>query len=198
MLDDGTAGLWALKRAGALIAVQELSDAQFPDMPANAIGHTTPDCVATASKLGPLLAQWVGRPSGHRRAASALVRLENQYARMAVIPRERLAELGRASSLICPDCHGPLWEVRGKIPRYRCHTGHAYSLASLLNEQREAAERTLSELMTLFDDEVNLTRKMVAASASAADERHNRAHLAESQRRAAYLRELLAGGFTQS
>src|SRR5262249_52683470 len=58
-LDDGSTGLWWVKHFGGLAIVQEPSDAQFADMPSNALEHVKADCVATAEKIGPLLADLV-------------------------------------------------------------------------------------------------------------------------------------------
>lgn len=45
---------------------------------------------------------------------------------------------------MCPDCKGSLWEVQGAAPkRYRCHTGHAFTLRSLLHSQSEATDMAL-------------------------------------------------------
>jgi two-component system, chemotaxis family, protein-glutamate methylesterase/glutaminase len=54
-LDDGAAGLWWVKRFGGIGAVQEPEEALFPDMPRNAMEHSTVDYVLPVSKLGPAL-----------------------------------------------------------------------------------------------------------------------------------------------
>lgn len=44
-------------------------------------------------------------------------------------------ELGKVSKYTCPDCHGVLVQIEeGPIVRFRCHTGHAFSLMTLLAE----------------------------------------------------------------
>ena len=43
MLDDGAAGLWAIKQRGGAAVVQDPDDAEFPDMPKNALQATLVD-----------------------------------------------------------------------------------------------------------------------------------------------------------
>ena len=46
--------------------------------------------------------------------------------------------------LTCPDCGGNLFEVNyGKVLRYRCHTGHAFTADSLLQNAQQTLEETL-------------------------------------------------------
>jgi two-component system, chemotaxis family, protein-glutamate methylesterase/glutaminase len=54
-LDDGTAGLWAIKRLGGTAIVQDPEDALFPSMPSNAMEHVDVDFVAPLVELAPLL-----------------------------------------------------------------------------------------------------------------------------------------------
>jgi two-component system chemotaxis response regulator CheB len=56
VLDDGTAGLLAIKRRGGLAFVQDPEDALYTGMPTSAIEFVTPDLIATASALGAALA----------------------------------------------------------------------------------------------------------------------------------------------
>jgi two-component system, chemotaxis family, protein-glutamate methylesterase/glutaminase len=56
VLDDGTAGLMAIKRAGGLTLAQDPDDALYEMMPRTAIEAVTPDYVAPAAELGRLLA----------------------------------------------------------------------------------------------------------------------------------------------
>lgn len=54
-LDDGTAGLWAIKQMGGTTIVQDPADAQFRSMPQNAVWHVAPDYVIAGSRIGPWL-----------------------------------------------------------------------------------------------------------------------------------------------
>ena len=76
-LNDGTAGLNAIKRCGGLAVVQDPSDAAVPSMPASALRNVDVDHIAPASHLAVLLARTrapAGRPdtdySGRHQAGS--------------------------------------------------------------------------------------------------------------------------------
>ncbi|HLK51090.1 MAG TPA: chemotaxis protein CheB [Bryobacteraceae bacterium] len=53
-LDDGTAGLWWIKRHGGLAIVQDPSDARFPDMIYSALEHVEVDHIASIVEMGDL------------------------------------------------------------------------------------------------------------------------------------------------
>ena len=54
-LDDGTAGLWAVKRLGGIAIVQDPKDAQVAGMPRNAIAHVAPDYCVPLAEIPALL-----------------------------------------------------------------------------------------------------------------------------------------------
>lgn len=54
-LDDGTAGLAAVKQAGGTAVVQDPGDAQVPNMPGNALAHVAVDHRVPAAQIAPLL-----------------------------------------------------------------------------------------------------------------------------------------------
>jgi two-component system chemotaxis response regulator CheB len=73
-LDDGTAGLRAVKQLGGVTIVQDPADALYPSMPLNAIEHVEPDHVVPLASMAPLLARIAATPL-HERAHSGRDRL---------------------------------------------------------------------------------------------------------------------------
>jgi two-component system chemotaxis response regulator CheB len=50
-----------------------------------------------------------------------------------------------------------LWKVdKGEALRFRCHTGHAYTAATLLAEQTEKIEETMWVALRMFEERKNL------------------------------------------
>jgi two-component system chemotaxis response regulator CheB len=69
--------------------------------------------------------------------------------------------IGTLSPLTCPECHGTMYEIReGKLLRYRCHTGHAYTAEALRNEQAEGWEDALYNALRVQEEQLTLTRRM--------------------------------------
>ena len=65
--------------------------------------------------------------------------------------------LGDASAFTCPECHGALIKItNGKLVRFRCHTGHAFSINNLLAELTESTENTLWSAVRAIDENIML------------------------------------------
>jgi len=57
----------------------------------------------------------------------------------------------------CPDCRGPLSEVKeGGLREYRCLVGHSYSAKSLLHAHSEAQEKALWAAVVALEESANL------------------------------------------
>jgi two-component system chemotaxis response regulator CheB len=63
VLDDGAAGLAAVKRCGGLTVVQDPADAEADDMPLNALDACNVDYRAPAGKLAQVLTQLTNEPA---------------------------------------------------------------------------------------------------------------------------------------
>src|SRR5262249_18832361 len=137
-LDDGSAGLSAIKRAGGIAIVQEPADALFPDMPANARERADADYSLEAALIAPAITTLLSESNGGEsmRAEVPLETVEE-----AASPEEacRSEELGKLANVTCPDCNGNLWEIEdGDHVRFRCRVGHAYSEDTLVAAQGDS------------------------------------------------------------
>jgi len=56
-MDDGSAGLWMVKRAGGTAIVQDPLDTAYPEMPQNAMRYVKVDYIASAPAIAKLLAK---------------------------------------------------------------------------------------------------------------------------------------------
>jgi two-component system chemotaxis response regulator CheB len=74
---------------------------------------------------------------------------------------EHLDAIGRPSAFTCPDCNGGLWEVRDSQPRrFRCHTGHAYTLRTLQVAQAETTDTALWNAIRGLEEKEKLLREV--------------------------------------
>jgi two-component system chemotaxis response regulator CheB len=162
-LDDGTAGLWAVKDRGGLAYVQDPSEAMLSSMPDSAIEHVDIDLIGSAAVLATALTKTVGRPvdgqSKHdvraRHVTENVISLKGNGLEAGVMG------LGKISQFTCPDCHGVLVQIEeGSIVRFRCHTGHAFSVKSLICEVNEAIDTGLWDTLRAVEERILLLRQM--------------------------------------
>ena len=192
LLDDGAAGLDALRRSGGRALVQDPDDAEHRDMPENALAYVRPDAVASAEDLAVRLDAIVRALPDDPGSAPVDVRTEARIDALATGDIDMTEDIGTQVPISCPDCGGPVWEIHQPGPtRYRCHVGHAFSQQSMLRSQEETVEeslwvalRTLEERARMLDRLARASRTGLATSyADQADE--TRAH-------AGRIRDLLA------
>lgn len=163
LLDDGTAGLWAVKDRGGIALVQEPSDALYPSMPQSALGYVAVDYCLPTSAMAAILDRLVREPlveEGEVPMSDALA-IETKIAFEDSALQSGILRLGKPSLYTCPECHGVLVQIEeGAIVRYRCHTGHAYSQETLLAEVNEAVEASLWSALRTLDEKIFLLRHM--------------------------------------
>ncbi|MBF9239852.1 chemotaxis protein CheB [Hymenobacter sp. BT683] len=151
-LDDGTSGLWSVQRMGGLTIVQDPRDAEQPAMPSNALEFVAPDHLVPLAELGGLLVRLTTEraPAKPRLPAAQLdlLQIELTIAKQGGGFELGIIDKGLLTPFTCPDCHGALTQlIEGKLIRYRCHTGHAYTVSSLLSEVTASVESLLYQSM---------------------------------------------------
>jgi two-component system chemotaxis response regulator CheB len=166
-LDDGTAGLWAIKRRGGLTVVQDPAEAQHAGMPRSAINNVKIDHVMGTSAIAQLItASALDVPSEPPPMADNDEWLGREVALAADPMNANQLELPyggdvRPAALSCPSCHGTLWEIQeDRVVRYRCQVGHAYSSATLLAAQNSGLEDALWAACRTLDENATLARRM--------------------------------------
>ncbi|MFO1039466.1 MAG: chemotaxis protein CheB [Geminicoccaceae bacterium] len=159
MLDDGASGLLAIRRCGGLAIVQAPEDAEFPEMPSNALRRGNVDQILPVREMPALLVELVRQPRPPAMDPPDDVRLEAMIPAMDV--GDSAGKLGRLSPLTCPDCHGVIYEIEenGAL-RYRCHTGHAFGTDSLRAAQDEVLERALYDAMRTQVEQALLAQRI--------------------------------------
>jgi len=157
-LDDGTAGLWAIKERGGTAIVQDPSEALAPSMPASALRHVAVDHRVRLEELAPLLAHIAGSPAEQKGdPVPERLEIEVKIASEDHALDRGIIELGDPSLYACPECHGVLLQLKeGTNIRFRCHTGHAYSLESLLAEFTDKTEDALWSAIRAIEETVIL------------------------------------------
>ena len=159
--DDGAAGLATIAARGGATLVQDPDDALYPWMPRAAIGHTHPDTVAPAAKLGGLIAGITAMdlPDTPPAAEDFLLDAELAMSELAPVTTDDLAVA--AAGYGCPACGGSLFQIdEPPVPRYRCRVGHAWSPESLLEEQAIALEGALWMALRALEEKSALSRRM--------------------------------------
>jgi len=152
MLDDGASGLWTIQQRGGLTIIQTPEDAEQPQLPQNVGHYMEPDYWLAAADMGPLISGLVQEEAEERNKFSQeeLKRLEKE---VMIATKDNafemgVIEMGQLTPFVCPQCHGSLVRLEeGKLIRFRCHTGHAYTASSLLAEVSEVVEDQLWQAM---------------------------------------------------
>lgn len=156
-LNDGTSGMEAVKKCGGICIVQDPEDADYPDMPQNALNQVEVDYCMPVSQMGGLLRELVQNPLKKQRAIPNEIRIETDIAKRVLSDLPSVNALGTQVPFNCPGCGGVLWEIKSDDAlRYRCHTGHAYTAASLVAEQNMKIEETMWTALRMFEERRNL------------------------------------------
>lgn len=163
-LDDGTAGLLAIKQCGGLAVVQNPKDASYPSMPLNAIEHVKVDYVLPLQEIGALLVRLAHEAVQELEedSTSEDMDIETRMAKFEMKTIHDYHKVGTPSAFSCPDCGGVLWEIHdGDLLRFRCRVGHAFSVESMFSGQADEIEAALWAAMKTLEESASLARRMM-------------------------------------
>ncbi|HEX6799158.1 MAG TPA: chemotaxis protein CheB [Ktedonobacterales bacterium] len=182
-LDDGTAGLYAVKQRGGLAVVQDPRDAMIASMPESALEYVKVDYCVPLLDVAPLLIRLVHEqaPSAAAYPPSRELIYESQIAQLDEGTMLNEQPAGTLSALTCPECGGPLWEAHnGELLRYRCRSGHAYTGESAFAAKSEALDEALWAAYNSLRESALMAQRLAAE----ARERGHRGIAARFDRRA--------------
>ncbi len=166
-LNDGTAGLLAIKRRGGRAVVQDPADAFFPSMPESALEYVSADYCLPLAQISPVLVSLAKEPAPQDGAYPIQEEMEReeQLLEMDEITMDSEQRPGKISVFTCPECKGPLWELRdGDLLRFRCRQGHAFTGETMMADQAEAVEDALWTALNILQESAQMSQRMAAES----------------------------------
>ena len=200
MLDDGTSGMWSIKRLGGVSVIQDPQEAPYPSMPQSVAQHVAVDYNVSIAQLADLLGELVQQEVGNKPSLSN--QEENRMEKEVQVTKEDQAlerdvfSLGEVSTLTCPECHGVLVSIQeGTLTRYRCHTGHGFTAKSLLSGVTQTVEDSLWNAIRALEEIVMLLQQASTGleSASPSGETYQ-SQIKQAQDQLALLRSMVMSG----
>jgi len=168
LLNDGAAGLEAIKRCGGLAIVQDPEDAIADEMPRSALSAVQPDAALPSTRIGDVLSELVFAPPGPGLPIPPEIRLEVDIAAGERVDSEIIRQLARPSALTCPDCGGVLSLVDNSKPlRFRCQVAHAMTADVLAKEQEGAVDEALRVALRIIEERAELVQRLADDGRSA-------------------------------
>lgn len=163
--------------------MQNPEEAYAPAMPLNAIKHVEIDHIVPLEEIAPLLVRLTRRAAAEEGVypVSEEMETEVKIAREDNAIESGIERWGEPSLYACPECHGVLLQIKeGNNARFRCHTGHAFSVDSLLAEFTERTEDSLWSAIRALEENVILLRHL----ATHFDERESNGYAKELLKKA--------------
>lgn len=209
-LDDGAAGLAAVKSAGGVAIVQRPEEALAQSMPAAALKKTRVDYRISLGEMPELILQLSGTKVRSMPVKKSLLNGKNGKngkSRGAkangngrdVSKTKALQENGKRdiSPFTCPDCHGTIWEVldEGGI-RFECRVGHSYSPETMAQAHEDDLERALWASLRTLEESLALLTKLAENSERRGSQRAAQAYRQRADERSKYaaaMRKFLTG-----
>jgi two-component system chemotaxis response regulator CheB len=200
-LNDGTAGLLAIKRRGGIAISQDPATALFPSMPQSACKYVALDwCLpipAIATRLVKLATTEIQVDEGAFPVTDDM-QFEANLAGLDPAAIDTTQRPGTLSSYTCPECNGPLWEMQdGELWRFRCRVGHAFTAETMMTGQADVIEEALWVALNTLEESAQMYQRMAddaqRRNLTMLAQRFTR-HLRETQRRTAIIRQALQLG----
>lgn len=196
-LDDGTAGLLAVKRCGGTAIVQDPDEAFYPGMPLSALQHVQVDYTLPLAAIGQLLVRLANEQVEEEAGAQMPEDLEKEakVAKMDTNLMRANEQAGTPSAFSCLECGGVLWEIQDeKVLRFCCRVGHGFSVESMMAEQSEALETALWVALKTLQESADISQRLAQQSRMSGQNRvakHFDAKLQEEEQRIMLIKRAL-------
>lgn len=176
--DDGSAGLYAVKRRGGIAIVQDPRDTLWDDMPKRALSYASPQYVLRTPEIPASLIEiveagesaMVKKNPRHKKAngKNHKNKISSQGLERPSVNLETANANegeGTPSVFACPECHGVLWEFKdNEMVHFRCRVGHSYGTESLTTELSAASEAALWAAVRALEEKAAMQRRVAAGS----------------------------------
>lgn len=156
LMDDGAAGMTAIKRSGGVTIVQDPNEADHPDMPLSVLESIEVDHTESLSRMGALLSEITDRPLPPEAEVPYDVQLESDLDQRVSTRIDNVARFEKIN-INCPDCGGGLYITQREHPaHYRCHVGHSFTDRELLIRVSEVMENTFWASLRMMEERRSL------------------------------------------
>ena len=161
LLDDGTAGMLAIKRCGGITIVQDPNEAEYPNMPLSVLNSMDVDESISLGEIGLRINDYSENPRESISEIPEDIKFEAEINEKLIVDINAVRALGQHSVFTCPDCGGGLWEVKnGRLSHYRCYIGHSYTERDLLQKQGESLEGAVWVAIRMMEERRKLLTKL--------------------------------------
>lgn len=162
-LNDGTLGLYEIKRRGGIAIVQDPDDAAYPEMPTRAADHVDMDYCVPLADMPTLLVDLVNGKDGQEfRSPPADFKPDTMSSKDAV----RVRSFERPLTVTCPECGGALkrFEI-GSMVEFGCHIGHRYSAEDMARAQFDEMEKVMRAAVRFLNERAEFCLQMAEHAA---------------------------------
>ncbi|WP_426233048.1 chemotaxis protein CheB [Pararhizobium sp. DWP3-4] len=190
-LNDGTAGLYDIKKRGGIAVAQAAYDAAYPDMPNSAAAHVALDYCLPLADLAGLLLKLVGGKMEREAAMANRHSLTENEQHPEVVTS---GTFERPFTVTCPDCGGALKRFEhGSIVKFGCHIGHTYTAEIMASAQFEEMEKVMRAAVRFLNERAEFCLQMAEYSHRSEPDISSQWHEASKQAldRAYKLRDLV-------
>jgi two-component system chemotaxis response regulator CheB len=170
MLDDGTSGMYAIKKSGGICIVQDPQEAEFPTMPETVLRNLEVDYTLPVAEIGYVIADLLLDRACIPEEIPKEVTFEAEITKRMSSEIVNLTPLGEGTMFTCPDCGGVIRKIYDDaITRYRCFTGHTFTEASLMENQVRKLEESLWTAVRMMEERKHLLRGLGEESDTASE-----------------------------